>query len=205
MNESLPEPLERLTHELGRLPGVGRKSALRLAFHLLKAPEGHARGLARALDDIRDRVGFCGECFNVAEGPRCAVCLDGRRDGSTICVVEEPMDVASFERGGSFRGLYHVLLGRLSPLHGVMPEDIRAAELGRRVEAAAAAGRPVGEVILATNPNIDGDATALYVARMLEPLGVATTRLGLGMSVGSSLEYVDDLTLSRALESRKSV
>lgn len=202
MADKLPEPLERLVHELSRLPTIGRKSAQRLAFHLLKAPEQHARNLARALGDMRDRIRFCTRCGFIADGDLCAICTDPRRDTTSLCVVEEPLDVLAFERGGSFRGSYHVLMGRLSPLQGVTPDDLRIDELLDRV---ANSQPPVTEVILATNPNVDGDATALYLARLLAEKGVACTRLGLGLAVGSSLEFADELTLRQAFDSRRSL
>lgn len=202
MEDKYPEPLERLIHELSRLPTIGRKSAQRLAFQLLKATPDQPRRLAEALATLHDKVNFCQQCFYVTEGELCAICLAPNRDHRLICVVEEPMDVASFERTGSYRGLYHVLLGRLSPLHGVMPEDLKITELLARVDDAE---EPVQEVILATNPNVDGDATALYLSRLLESRGVATTRLGLGLPIGSSLEYADELTLQKAFESRKAL
>ncbi|MGI8906903.1 MAG: recombination mediator RecR [Candidatus Sumerlaeaceae bacterium] len=202
MDDKFPEPLERLIHELSRLPTIGRKSAQRLAFQLLKSPAEQPQRLADALHHLHERVHFCRQCFYITEEELCAICRNPDRDGSQICVVEEPMDVASFERTGSYRGFYHVLLGRLSPLQGVMPEDLKIGELMNRVERA---NGEVREVILATNPNVDGDATALYISRMLEPRGISITRLGLGLPMGSSLEYADELTLQKALETRKSV
>lgn len=200
--EKFPEPLERLISELSRLPTIGRKSAQRLAFHLLKAPDDQVRRLAGALQRMKDQVRFCRRCFYITEEELCAICRDPQRDQTQICVVEEPMDVAAFERSGSYRGLYHVLLGRLSPLHGVMPEDLRIAELMERLDSA---NEPPAEVILATNPNVDGDATALYLSRLIEPRGIRVTRLGLGLQVGASLEYADELTIQKAMEGRKAV
>jgi len=202
LDDKFPQALEQLIHELSRLPTIGRKSAQRLAFTLLKGSDEQPRRLASALEHLHQRVRFCRECFYITEEDLCAICRDPNRDTSHICVVEEPMDVASFERTGSYRGLYHVLLGRLSPLQGVMPEDLRIDELMRRL---ARSDAPVHEVILATNPNVDGDATALYLSRMIEARGIATTRLGLGLPIGSSLEYADELTLTKALESRKAL
>ncbi len=202
MEEKYPEALERLIHEFSRLPTIGRKSAQRLAFNLLKGSDEQPRRLAAALQNLHERVHFCKQCFYITEEDLCAICRDPNRDVTQICVVEEPMDVASFERTASFRGLYHVLLGRLSPLQGIMPEDLKIDELMRRIRGL---NGQVQEVILATNPNVDGDATALYLSRMLEPQGIRTTRLGLGLPIGSSLEYADELTLSKALESRKQV
>jgi recombination protein RecR len=200
--EKLPEPLERLITELSRLPTVGRKSAQRLAFHILKGEPQRAAALAQALLDVHSRLEFCPVCSFISDGGHCAVCRDPRRDKSVICVVEEPMDVVAFERSGTFAGLYHVLMGRLSPLHGVSPDDLRIGELMARVEGCEPT---VAEVILATNPNVDGDATALYLARMLGERGIRCTRLGLGLSVGSSLEFADELTLRRAIEGRRGV
>lgn len=200
MEDKFPEALEQLIHELSRLPTIGRKSAQRLAFTLLKGSDEQPRRLASALYHLHERVHFCRQCYYITEEELCTICRDPNRDPSKICVVEEPMDVASFERTGSFRGLYHVLLGRLSPLQGVMPEDLKIDELMHRVRALQG---KIDEVILATNPNVDGDATALYLSRLLETQGVRSTRLGLGLPIGSSLEYADELTLSKALESRK--
>ncbi len=200
MADKLPEPLERLIRELAKLPTIGRKSAQRLAFHLLKAPDDRARSLASALVDLRARVRFCRRCFFITDAQECVICQDERRDRTVICVVEEPLDVAAFERSGNYRGLYHVLLGRLSPLQGVTPDDLRIRELIARLDDAEPR---VTEVILATNPDVDGDATALFLARQIEERGIRATRLGLGLSVGSSLEYADELTLRRALEGRR--
>ena len=200
--DRLPEPLERLINELSKLPTIGRKSAQRLAFHILKGPADRAGALARVLAELHEQVGFCPACFFISDGGQCAVCADARRDRSLVCVVEEPMDVVAFERSGTYSGLYHVLLGHLSPLHGVTPDDLRIGELMERLEGADPA---VAEVIIATNPNVDGDATALYLARMIEERGIRCTRLGLGLSVGSSLEFADELTLRRAMEGRRGV
>lgn len=196
----LPEPLERLVHELSRLPTIGRKSAQRLAFHILKSPDEQALALAVALQDVKSRIRFCSHCFFITERELCSICSDSRRDRSVICVVEEPLDVVAFEKSGSYLGLYHVLLGRLSPIHGVFPENLKLAELMVRLRAEDAG---VGEVIIATNPNADGDATALLLSRQIEPLGIRVTRLGVGLSIGSSLEFADELTLRKALESRR--
>lgn len=200
MPERFPEPLERLISELSKLPTIGRKSAQRLAFHFLKTSEEQVHALAHALDQLKSRLHLCKNCFYVTEEEYCAICQNPSRDPAQICVVEEPMDVAAFEKSGAYQGLYHVLLGRLSPLHGVTPDDLRIRELMARVTDSE---KPVREVILATNPNVDGDATALYLSRMIEPLGVRVTRLGLGLPIGSSLEYADELTLRKAFEGRK--
>ena len=200
MEPKFPEALERVIHELSRLPTIGRKSAQRLAFQLLKSSADQPRRLAEALNDLHTKVRFCKDCFYVTEEELCAICRSEDRDPSTICVVEEPADVVSFERTGMYRGRYHVLLGHLSPLQGVMPEDLKINELVARVSRPES---PVREVILATNPNVDGDATALYLSRLLEPKGVKITRLGLGLPIGGALEYADELTLQKALETRK--
>lgn len=200
MTEQFPKALEALIHELSRLPTIGRKSAQRLAFHLLKADPAQCISLAEALAGLHKGVRLCDRCFYLAEDKYCSICMDARRDTTTICVVEEPADVVAFERSGSYRGLYHVLLGHLSPLHGVMPDDLKIRELVDRV-----ADREAGikEVILATNPSVDGDATALYLNRVLEKYNIKATRLGLGMPMGGSLEYADELTLQKALEGRR--
>jgi recombination protein RecR len=198
--EQFPKALEALVHELSRLPTVGRKSAQRLALYLLKAEQQQAQQLARALVDLHANVHFCRQCFFLAEEELCAICKDHRRDHSSICVVEEPADVIAFERSGTYRGLYHVLLGRLSPLQGVMPDDLKINELVARLSGQDS---PVAEVILATSPSVDGDATALYLHKIIEQRGIKTTRLGLGVPMGSNLEYIDELTLQKAMEGRR--
>lgn len=198
--EQFPKALQSLIHELSRLPTVGRKSAQRLALHLLKAHEDQAQALAQALAGLHAGVQFCQQCFFLSEGELCGICGDQRRDKTVICVVEEPADVIAFERSGTFRGVYHVLLGRLSPLQGVMPDDLKIQELLNRV---ADAEEPVEEIILATNPSVDGDATAMYLHKVLAKYDVRTTRLGLGVPMGSSLEYADELTLQKAMEGRR--
>lgn len=200
MKGGYPRALERVIRELSRLPTIGRRSAQRLAFHLLKSPAAEARQLADALAGLHAGVGFCPQCFYLSESGLCAVCTDPARDRRFICVVEEPQDAAALDKSGSYSGLYHVLLGRLSPLQGVTPEDLRIKELMARLEAEP---RTVEEVILATNPNVDGDATALYLHRLIEPLSIRVTRLGLGLSTGSSLDSSDELTLQRAFEGRR--
>ena len=203
MPEQFPKALEALIHEFSRLPTIGAKSAQRLSLHLLKADPDQALRLAEALAGLHSGVKFCRQCFFLCEEDLCTICRDDRRDATRICVVEEPTDVLAVERSGAFRGLYHVLLGRLSPLQGVMPEDLKIAELMARVDAAAQRGEGIVEVILATNPSVDGDATALYLRSLLEKRSVSTSRLGLGMPMGGSLEYTDELTLQKALEGRK--
>jgi recombination protein RecR len=191
-------PVQSLIDELGRLPGVGPKSAQRIAFHLLKLPDEDAWRLARAITEAKEKVSFCRRCFNVCEGEECAICLDSRRDATVVCVVEEPRDVVAVEKTGEFRGRYHVLQGAISPLEGVGPEQIRVRELLTRLGA-----EEIGEVILCTNPNIEGEATAMYLARLLKPLGIRVTRIASGLPVGGDLEYADELTLGRALEGRR--
>lgn len=191
-------PLERIIHELSKLPGIGRKTAQRLAFHLLDAPLADAHALAEAIVELRERIVFCSRCFNVGDAELCPVCADPRRDGSILCVVEQPSDIAAFERAGGFRGRYHVLGGALSPLRDVGPDDLHVRELVDRVEAGE-----VREVVLATSPSVEGEATAVYLSRLLKPSGVGVTRLAQGLPAGASLEFTDDLTLRRALEGRR--
>ena len=192
--------IDRLTTELSRLPGIGPRTALRLVYHLLKGRRDDARRLARALDELADRVHPCPECGNVTEAERCGVCTDGRRERDTICVVEGAFDVGAIDRTGRFKGLFHVLGGHLSPLDGIGPEQLNAASLARRVRDA---GGEVREVILATNPSVEGEATAVYLEGLLRPLGVRVTRLARGVPVGSDLEYVDGSTLAEALSGRR--
>ncbi len=193
-------PVQALIDELGRLPGIGPKSAQRIAFHLLKLPVDDADRLARAISDAKAKVRFCTRCFNVCEGELCAICLDDRRDASQLCVVEEARDIMAIEKTGEFRGRYHVLLGAISPIDGVGPEQLKIRELLIRLDPEG-----VQEVILCTNPNIEGEATALYLARLIKPLGVTVTRIASGLPVGGDLEYADELTLGRALEGRRVV
>jgi len=191
-------PIQTLIDQLARLPGVGPKSAQRLAFWLVKAPADDAKRLATAIVEAKDRIFFCRECGNVAEGDLCRICRDPGRDSTVICVVEEPKDASTIEKAGVVKGRYHVLGGAISPLDGVGPEDLRVQELLDRVDRDG-----VTEVILATNPNLEGNATAMYVAAMLKPLGVRVTRLASGLPVGGDLEYADEVTLSQALEGRR--
>jgi recombination protein RecR len=193
-------PVQTLIDELGRLPGIGPKSAQRIAFHLLKLPADDAARLTRAISEAKERVTFCARCFNVSEGSECAICADPRRDTTTLCVVEEPRDIVAVEKTGEFRGRYHVLQGAISPIEGTGPEQLRIKELLARLEPEA-----VAEVILATNPNIEGEATAMYLARLLKPLGFKVTRIASGLPVGGDLEYADEVTLGRALEGRRDV
>lgn len=190
-------PVQRLIDEMSRLPGIGQKTAQRLAFHLLSVEEPDARRLATAINDMRDQVALCERCFNVAAGEQCAICRDVRRDTSLVCVVERPQDIVVVERTQEFRGLYHVLGGSLSPINGVGPGQLRIGELRDRI------GREeIEELIVATNPTVEGDATAMYLARELKPLGVRVTRLASGLPVGGDLDYADELTLGRALVGR---
>jgi len=193
--------------ELGKLPGVGNRTAQRLAFHLLRTSAEDANALAAAIRDVKEKIGLCEVCFNLAEGPRCRICLDERRDPSLICVVEEPGDVIPVERTHEFRGLYHVLGGALSPIDGVDPEDLKIAELYRRVTAAAEQDEPVAEVVLATNPTTTGEATALHIAAGLRERApeVQVTRLASGLPVGADLEYADEVTLGKALAGRRTL
>ena len=193
-------PVQDLIDELGRLPGVGPKSAQRIAFHLLKLSSEDALRLARAIAEVKERISFCKRCFNLAEGDECGVCLDTRRDPTVVCVVEEPRDIVAVEKTQEYRGRYHVLQGAISPIEGIGPEQLRVRELLARVEAEG-----VAEVILCTNPNIEGEATAMYLARLLSPLGLKVTRIASGLPVGGDLEYADELTLGRALLGRREV
>jgi recombination protein RecR len=193
-------PVQDLIDELGRMPGVGPKSAQRIAFHLLKLSRDDALRLARAITEVKDNVAFCERCFNVAEGPLCGICADERRDPQLLCVVEEPRDIVAVEKTHEFKGRYHVLQGAISPIEGIGPDQLKVKELLARLEPEG-----VTEVILCTNPNIEGEATAMYLARLLKPLGIAVTRIASGLPVGGDLEYADELTLGRALEGRRAV
>ena len=192
------DAVQQVIDELGRLPGIGPKSAQRLAFHLMKVPVEDTTRLTVAIDEMKAKVRFCDRCLNLAEGELCAVCTDDRRDSSLLCVVEDPRDIVAVERTGEFRGRYHVLGGAISPIEGIGPDQLRVRELLVRLEPEG-----VVEVILATNPNIEGEATAMYLARLLAPLGVEVTKIASGLPVGGDLEYADELTLGRALEGRR--
>ena len=191
-------PIQNLIDELSRLPGIGPKSAQRLAFWLVKAPSEDAERLAEAIVRMKEKVSFCRECGNVAEGDLCLICRDPSRDKTVVCVVEEPKDAASIEKAGVIRGRYHILGGAISPLDGIGPDDLRVQELIARVERDG-----IVEVILATNPNLEGNATAMYVAALLKPLDVKVSRLASGLPVGGDLEYADEVTLAQALEGRR--
>jgi len=191
-------PVQDLIDELGRLPGIGPKSAQRIAFHLLKITADDAGRLATAITTVKDRIRFCRRCFNVTENEECDYCADPRRDPAIVCVVEDPRDIVAVERTGEYRGRYHVLGGAINPLEGVGPDQLRVKELYARL-----GDEGIDEVILATNPNLEGEATAMYLSRQLKPLGVKVTRLASGLPVGGDLEYADELTLGRALEGRR--
>ncbi|MCL1820357.1 MAG: recombination mediator RecR [Oscillospiraceae bacterium] len=193
-------PIEQLINQFAKLPGIGRKSAARLAFHVLSLPEGGAEQLANAILDARKLVTFCGCCQNLTDKELCDICAAETRDKSTVCVVAEPRDVAAFEKTREYRGVYHVLHGVLSPINRIGPDDLRVRELLARLESGV-----VKEVIMATNPDTEGDATALYIARLLKPLGVKVTRLAYGIPMGGHLEYADELTLLHALTGRREI
>src|SRR6266516_808820 len=196
---SLPEPLLRLIEELQRLPGIGPKSAQRLAFHILKTPRETTDRLVDAVRDVKEQVTYCSICNNITDVDPCAFCSNADRDHRVICVVEEPPHVAAIEKTREFKGVYHVLMGALSPLQGVGPDDLKIKGLLERVSDGAT------EVILATNPNVEGEATAIYLARLLKPLGVRVTRIAMGLPVGSDLEFADEITMHKALEGRREV
>ncbi len=191
-------PLAKLVEQFRRLPGIGPKSATRLAYHILAMDREQSRQLAEAIIEAKDKIGYCSVCFNLTDCDPCQVCSSGSRDTGLVCVVEEPQDVAAMERTREYRGRYHVLHGSLSPLDGVGPDELRLKELLARMQ-----GGEIQEVIMATNPDVEGEATAMYVARLLKPLGVKVTRLGHGLPVGGDLEYADEVTLSKALENRR--
>ena len=196
---SLPDPLLRLIEALQRLPGIGPKSAQRLAFHLLRTPREQTDHLVDALRDVKERVTYCSVCNNITDVDPCAFCTGTQRDQHVICVVEEPQNVAAIEKTREFKGVYHVLMGTISPLQGVGPDDLKIKSLLTRVS------NGVSEIILATNPTVEGEATAIYLARLLKPLGVRVTRIAMGVPVGSDLEYADEITMHKALEGRREV
>jgi recombination protein RecR len=197
---SHPESLARLIEHLKRLPGIGSKGAQRLAYHILRNPREDADQLCTAIRDVKEKVTYCSACNNITDVDPCIFCTDEARDGAVICVVEEPQNVAAIEKTREFKGVYHVLMGALSPLQGIGPDDLKIRGLLERV-----AGGVVSEVVLATNPNVEGEATALYLARLLKPLGVRVTRIATGIPVGSDIEYADEITMSKALEGRRDV
>lgn len=209
MNEGAPPasratstavPVARLIEAFHRLPGIGPKSAQRLTYHLLRAPEEQARALAQAMIELKEKIILCSICQNVTEADPCGICADPQREQTSICVVEEPLDILALERAGGHRGLYHVLHGVISPMEGIGPDDLKLKQLVARLQNGA-----VDEVIMATNPNLEGEATAMYVSRLLAPAGVRVTRLARGLPTGADLEYADDVTLARAIENRQDV
>jgi recombination protein RecR len=191
------KPISRVVDELSRLPGIGPKTAQRLTYHLLRAPSEIADALADSIKDLKKKVTLCSQCFNITEQTPCVVCSDSRREPSPLCVVEEPLDVLAIERTGQFNGQYHVLHGALSPMEGIGPDELKISELGQRLKSGS-----VQEVIIATNPNLEGDATAMYLTRLIQPLGITVTRLARGLPVGGDLEYADEITVSNALSGR---
>lgn len=199
------EPVARLIEAFSRLPGIGPKTAQRLTYHLLRAPDAEARALARALVAVRDEVVFCDRCFNISDAPLCPLCRDPGRDDGRLCVVEEPLDVLAIERTGEFRGRYHVLHGAISPIDGIGPDRLKIRELLERVDEAVAEGAQVEEVIIATNPTLEGEATAMYLGERLEGRVGSVTRIARGLPVGGDLEYADDVTLIRALQGRRAL
>jgi recombination protein RecR len=196
---SLPASLVRLIQELQRLPGIGPRGAQRLAFHILKSPREQAERLIEAVRDVKERITYCSVCNNITDADPCGFCSDDKRDHGIICVVEEPQNVSAVEKTREFKGVYHVLMGALSPLQGIGPDDLKIKSLLARIT------NGVAEVILATNPNVEGEATAIYLARLLKPLGVKVTRIAMGVPVGSDLEYADEVTMHKALEGRHEV
>jgi recombination protein RecR len=199
------EPVARLIEAFARLPGIGPKTAQRLTFHLLRAPDAEARTLARALVAVRDEVVFCDRCFNISDQPLCPICRDPGRDETRLCVVEEPLDVLAIERTGEFKGRYHVLHGAISPIDGIGPDRLKIRELLERADAAAREGAPFAEVIMATNPTLEGEATSMYLAERLESVVGTVSRIARGLPVGGDLEYADEVTLIRALQGRRAV
>ena len=210
----MTDPIQRLIRELGRLPGIGQKTATRLAFHVLRAPAQQARDLAQALIEVKEKIRLCSGCMNLTEQDPCALCSDPARDGRVVCVVAHPPDLLAIERTSSYRGRYHVLHGVLSPLDGIGPDDLKLRELLLRVQGVSVGAAdddaadpertpPVSEIIVATSPNVEGEATAMYIVRMLKPLGVRVTRIASGLPIGGDLEYADGVTIARALEVRR--
>ena len=199
---STASPITKLIEAFNRLPGIGPKSAQRLAYHVLRSSDEEARSLAEALIDVKEHVVLCARCQNVSDRSPCHICADGARDRTLLCVVEEPLDVLAIERAASYDGMFHVLHGVISPADGVGPEDLKIAELLTRLRDV---DTEVSEVIMATNPNLEGEATGMYLARLLQPLGIRVTRLARGLPAGADLEYADDLTLGRALEFRQEI
>lgn len=204
-NSGLPAaaPVVRLVDELHKLPGIGAKNAQRLTYHLVRMPEREARALAEAILSVKEQVSLCVSCQNITDQNTCPICANPSRDRTAVCVVEEPLDVLAVERSNAFRGLYHVLHGAISPMNGIGPDELKMAELIDRLKSSASSGEPIREVILATNSNMAGEATSMYLYRLLEPLGVRVTRLARGLPTGAELEYADETTISRAFEGRQ--
>lgn len=198
MRKGLPEPISRLIEAFSKLPGIGEKNATRLAFYILRAPAEFAEGLSRAITDTKRRVTLCSICFSFTSESTCEICRDEKREKATICVVEEPLDLIAIERSGEFNGRYHVLHGVISPIDGVGPEDLKIKELLERLKADR-----IREVIIATNPSVEGEATALYLSRIIKPLGIEVSRIAHGIPMGGDIEYIDEITLGRALRDRK--
>ncbi|MFH1074249.1 MAG: recombination mediator RecR [Candidatus Firestonebacteria bacterium] len=192
--------LEKLINELGKLPGIGPKSAQRLAYHILKSGKEDIENLSKAMAEVKEKVRYCSKCYNITESDPCPVCSSNKRNKNVICIVEEPLDILSLEKTGSFSGVYHVLMGSISPLDGIGPEDLKIKELLQRIEP-----EKISEVIIATNPDVEGEATALFLSKILKPLGVKVYRLALGIPMGASLEYTDEVTLARALEGKREI
>jgi recombination protein RecR len=205
VTSTLIEPVARLIEAFSRLPGIGPKTAQRLTYHLLRAPDAEARILAAALVDVRDKVVFCDRCVNISDEPLCPICRDPARDTTRLCVVEEPLDVLALERTSEFKGLYHVLHGAISPIDGIGPDRLKVRELLARADDAKRVGEPIVEVILATNPTLEGEATAMYLAERLEDSVGVVSRIARGLPVGGDLEYADEVTLIRALQGRRAV
>ena len=205
MASTLIEPVARLIESFARLPGIGPKTAQRLTYHLLRAPDAEARALAAALVAVRDQVVFCERCFIISDQPLCPICRDPGRDATRLCVVEEPLDVLALERTSEFKGLYHVLHGAISPIDGIGPDRLKIRELLARADGAKRAGEPLAEVILATNPTLEGEATAMYLAERLEDTVGLVSRIARGLPVGGDLEYADEVTLIRALQGRRAI
>jgi recombination protein RecR len=205
VSSAVIEPVARLVEAFSRLPGIGPKTAQRLTYHLLRAPDAEARALARALIAVRDEVVFCDRCFNISDAPLCPICRDPGREDVRMCVVEEPLDVLAIERTGEFRGRYHVLHGAISPIDGIGPERLKIRELLARVDEALAAGERIEEVIIATNPTLEGEATAMYLGERLDGRVGIVTRIARGLPVGGDLEYADDVTLIRSLQGRRAL
>jgi len=205
VTSTLIEPVARLIEAFARLPGIGPKTAQRLTYHLLRAPDAEARTLATALVAVRDQVVFCERCFNISDQPLCPICRDPGRDATRLCVVEEPLDVLALERTAEFKGLYHVLHGAISPIDGIGPDRLKIRELLNRADDAKRSGEPIAEVILATNPTLEGEATAMYLAERLEDTVDVVSRIARGLPVGGDLEYADEVTLIRALQGRRAV